>query len=173
MAPPKKTSMQSCFFPTSLWGCCFLRLHPAGSAVVRPAALSQLLISHTTHLAHSFHLTCRVLTCCVAGALHRASWRSCGVRGRCVGAAVCSLAGALHRAWISVASAAVSRTAGCARRTAPGGRVGRRHLSSRTAEGVESVDARHRCKHLQEPVGRRRDEVSKSFSTTLWAKLAK
>ena len=66
-------------------------------------------------------------------------------------------------------------------RTAPDVRVGRRHLSSRTAEGVESGDVRHRCKHLQKPraagalcrTAAWRMWVPKSFSTTLWAKLAK
>ena len=136
------------FFPTSLWGSCFLRLHPvvrvvrlraSRSSHLTPTHLTPLishitshtqlishnshltqltshkthpqLISHTTHLtqlishnsshtthlihnsspsshtqlishnsSHKTHLTHLISqTCCLAGAVHRASWRSCGV----------------------------------------------------------------------------------------------
>ena len=78
-------------FPTSLCGDLVFRMHPAGasaaSAAASPSAASCSLTHSLTHssthaLTHSRSTESFLAAFRVAGAVHRASWRSCGARGR-------------------------------------------------------------------------------------------
>ena len=107
----KKVRLQIGVFPTSLCGVLVFRLDPAALLRPPPRRLTHSLsLSHLPHLTHhiSITITTPLLTShsslrlrrwpaaasCVAGAVHRASWRSCGARGRRWPAAASCVAGA-------------------------------------------------------------------------------
>ena len=150
--PRKKTSERPKvlrtrqFFPTSLCGVHFFRLDPASSRSRRSRRSllpnhTSLIKSHLTQLItapnhssthHSSHVSTHhsstsrhqlITALLVAGAVHRASWTSCGAHGRRWAAAAFRVAGAVHRAsWTSCGArgrrwaAAAFRVAGAVHR---------------------------------------------------------
>ena len=74
-----------------MWGSCFFAWIPPLSSVRRRRRATHSLTHSFTHCADSF-----LAAFGVAGAVHRASWRSCGARGRRWGRGCLVMAGAVH-----------------------------------------------------------------------------